>query len=31
LFHGGGPIPSFLDGLGYFKEPLLSIGVVNYN
>jgi hypothetical protein len=31
LLYGGEPIPSFLDGLGYFKDPLLSVCVVDYN
>jgi hypothetical protein len=31
LLNGGDPIPSFLDGLGYFKDPLLSVCVVDYN
>lgn len=25
LLDGGDPIPGFLDGLGYFKDPLLSV------
>jgi hypothetical protein len=31
LLNGGDPISSFLDGLGYFKDPLLSVCVVDYN
>jgi hypothetical protein len=31
LLNGGDPILSFLDGLGYFKDPLLSVCVVDDN
>jgi hypothetical protein len=31
FLNGGDPIPSFLDGLGYFKDPLLSVCVVDYD
>jgi hypothetical protein len=31
LLNGGDPIPSFLDALGYFKDPFLSVCVVDYD